>query len=192
MSKLRKLKYNEYRVYYNNHSHIIYKTEKKWKKFKENKIYVPKKRGWFIREELKKKEISKEKNILLLISIGDYKHVDFDIILKRIFDPEDFKNLVNRSKSVESAHERIKNETIDMAAAKLRNNGHFGLAAMLKNNEEVDYVKGGEYTWTEEQPCDVEFVRFDIRKQNRLKEINTKRVTEYKKQKKLDDENGNK
>lgn len=178
MSKLRKLKYNEYRVYYNNHSHIIYKTEKKWKKFKENKIYVYKKRGWIIR---------KEKNILLLISIGDYKHVDFDIILKRIFDPEDFKNLVNRSKSVESAHERIKNETIDMAAAKLRNNGHFGLAAMLKNNEEVDYVKGGEYTWTEEQPCDVDFVRFDIRKKNMLKEINSKRVTEYKKQKKLDD-----
>ncbi len=54
--KYRKLKYNEYRVYYNNHSHIIKKTEKKWKKFKENKEYIAKKRGWRIKESDYKKE----------------------------------------------------------------------------------------------------------------------------------------
>ena len=132
----------------------------------------------------------KQRNILLLISIGDYKHVSFDIIIKCVFAADDFKNLIERSSSVEAAHERIRNETIDMAAAKLRSNGHYGLASMLKHNTEIDYVAGGEYTWTDEQPAEVAFVRFDIRGEDRLAEVNSKRVVpkEYdaKNQKKIE------
>lgn len=87
--------------------------------------------------------------------------------------------------------ELIRNETIDMAAAKLRNNGHFGLASMLKHNTDIDYVEGGEYTWTDEKTQDAEFTRFDIKGQSRLDDIKSKRIVpqEYdaKKQKKIDD-----
>jgi hypothetical protein len=79
-------------------------------------------------------------NVLLLISIGDYKHVKFDIIIKRVFSADDFKNLIERDKTIEAAHERIRNETISQAVQLLRSKGHFGLASMLKNNEEIDYV----------------------------------------------------
>ena len=138
-----------------------------------------------------------QRNILLLISIGDYKHVSFDIIIKRVFAADDFKNLIERSSSVEVAHERIRNETIEMAAAKLRSNGHYGLASMLKHNTEIDYVAGGEYTWTDEQLAEVAFTRFDIRDDDRLAEVNSKRITpkEYdaKNQKKIEvDRHGNK
>jgi hypothetical protein len=132
-----------------------------------------------------------EQNVLLLISIGDYKHTSFDIIIKRVFSADEFKNLMLRSKEIETAHERIRNETIDMAAAKLRNNGHFGLASMLKHNTDIDYVEGGEYTWTDEKTQDAEFTRFDINGQSRLNDIKSKRIVpqEYdaKKQKKIDD-----
>ncbi len=114
-------------------------------------------------------------NVLLLISIGDYKHVKFDIIIKRIFSADDFKNLIERDKTIEAAHERIRNETISQAVQLLRSKGHFGLASMLKNNTDIDYVAGGEYTFTDEQPQDVEFTRFDIRNDSRLEEIKTKR-----------------
>lgn len=116
-----------------------------------------------------------EHNIMLLISIGDYKHVSFDIIIKRVFSADDFKNLIERSKTVEDAHERIRNETIDMAAADLRSRGHFGLANMLKKNTEIEYVQGGEYTWTDEPVQDTHFIRFDIRRESRLQEILSKR-----------------
>lgn len=116
-----------------------------------------------------------KQNVLLLISIGDYKHTSFDIIIKRVFAWADFKNLVERSKTIEEAHDRIRNETIGMAVQQLRNNGHFGLASMLKHNTDVDYVAGGEYTWTDEQPADIRFTRFNIRSNDRLIEINSKR-----------------
>lgn len=114
-------------------------------------------------------------NVKLLLSIGDYKHTEFDIIIKRVFSAEQFKNLVERSSNITDAHNRIRDETIDMAAASLRNNGHFGLAKMLKNNSSVDYVVGGEYVWTDEQPADAEFTRFQIRGEDRLLEIASKR-----------------
>ena len=130
-----------------------------------------------------------EQNILLLISIGDYRHTEFDIIIKRVFTADDFKNLVQRSKTIEQAHERIRNETIEMAAAKLRSNKQYGLAKMLQHNTDIDYVAGGEYTWTDEQPTDVEFTRFDIRNSDRLKDIQSKRIIpegyDVKKQKKI-------
>ena len=137
----------------------------------------------------KKAKLWKRENILLLISIGDYKHVEFDIIIKRVFAAEEFENLIERSKTIEDAHEKIRKETIDMAAAKLRANGHYGLAKMLLHNTNIDYVSGGEYTWTEEQSSAAEFTRFDIRNEDRLAEINSKRKTPEKyntKQKKIE------
>ena len=134
------------------------------KKRKHNKVWV-----------YRAKETVKEQNVKLLISIGDYKHVSFDIIIKRVFSAADFKNLIERSKTVDDAHERIRNETIDMAVADLRSRGHFGLANMLKKNTEIDYVQGGEYTWTDEPAQDTHFTRFDIRGESRLKEILSKR-----------------
>ena len=124
-------------------------------------------------------------NVLLLISVGDYKHVKFDVIIKRVFSAEDFKNCMQRSRKIDTAHERIRNETIDMAARLLRSNGHFGLASMLESNNHIDYVVGGEYTWTSEQPSETTFTRFEIRGEDRLKDILSKR----KIQKKIDDDN---
>ena len=147
-------------------------------------------KGYVYDKKLKLWKKKQQRNILLLISIGDYKHVSFDIIIKRVFAADDFKNLIERSSSVEVAHERIRNETIEMAAAKLRSNGHYGLASMLKHNTEIEYVAGGQYTWTAEQPADVTFTRFDIRDDDRLAEVNSKRITpkEYdaKNQKKIE------
>ena len=147
-------------------------------------------KGYKYDKTLKLWKIEQQRNILLLISIGDYKHVSFDIIIKRVFAADDFKNLIERSSSVEVAHERIRNETIEMAAAKLRSNGHYGLASMLKHNTEIDYVAGGQYIWTDEQPAEVAFTRFDIRDDDRLAEVNSKRVVpkEYdaKNQKKIE------
>ena len=137
-----------------------------------NKVFV------YFAKETKPKETEPKKteqNVLLLISIGDYKHVSFDIIVKRAFTADDFKNLIKRSKTVEDAHERIRNETINLAIADLRSRGHFGLANMLKNNTDIDYVEGGEYTWTDEPAQDTHFTRFDIRGHSRLQEILGKR-----------------
>ena len=164
-------------------------------RFKGSRHTVYKKlhdRGYYFDKKAKlwkAEEEQRPKNILLLISIGDYKHVEFDIIVKCVFSAEEFKNLIERSKTIEDAHERIRKETIDMAAAKLRANSHYGLAKMLLHNTEIDYVAGGEYTWTEERPTAAEFTRFEIRNEDRLAEINAKRKTpeEYStKQKKIE------
>lgn len=137
-------------------------------------------------------ETEPEQNVMLLISIGDYKHAEFDIIIKRIFTAQDFRNLVERSDTVEESHMRIRNETIDMAIAKLRENGHFGLASMMKHNSNIDYVLGGEYTWTSEAAQDVEFTRFLIRGTDALKQINSKRAVPLnynKRQSKINEDN---
>jgi hypothetical protein len=123
-----------------------------------------------------KKEIKKEQNILLLISIGDYKHTKLDIIIKRVFSADEFKELISRSKTIEDAHERIRNETINIAIQKLRENKHFGLASMIKNNTDIDYVTGGQYEWTEQPQQDTHFIRFDIKGISRLNEINEERI----------------
>ena len=139
--------------------------------------------------EQKKIEKPKLQNVKLLLSVGDYKHTEFDVIIKRVFSGEEFRNLIERSGNIEDAHNRIRDETIDMAAAKLRANGHYGLAKMLLHNTNIDYVSGGEYTWTEEQSSAAEFTRFDIRNEDRLAEINSKRKTPEKyntKQKKIE------
>lgn len=167
-----------------------------YKKLHDRGYYFDKKAKLWKAEELRAaaeqeraETEQRPKNILLLISIGDYKHVEFDIIVKCVFSAEEFKNLIERSKTIEDAHERIRKETIDMAAAKLRANSHYGLAKMLLHNTEIDYVAGGEYTWTEERPTAAEFTRFEIRNEDRLAEINAKRKTpeEYStKQKKIE------
>ena len=151
--------------------HVVYK------KLHSGGYEYNKKTACWQQEQQRKKSKKEEQtqNILLLISIGDYKHVKFDIIIKRVFSTDDFKNLVERDKTIEAAHERIRNETISQAVQLLCSNGHFGLASMLKNNTDIDYVAGGEYTWTDDQPADVEFIRFDIRNNSRLEEIKTKR-----------------
>lgn len=131
-------------------------------------------------EQPENEQTENEQNVNLTISIGDYEHTEFDIILKRVFSKEEYQNLIERSSSVEIAHERMRKETIDMAILQLRKNKHFGLAKMLKNNDNIDYVEGGEYTWTNEQPQEAEFIRFDIRGQNKLKEISTKRKIQKK------------
>lgn len=127
-----------------------------------------------ITEEIKK-PIQKEPNIKILISIGDYKHVDFDIIIKRVISSEDFRNLVSRNPE-DGTYERIRSETIDMAAADLRSRGHFGLAKMLGKNINIDYVEGGEFVETGESETNgIVFERFDIRGDDRLSEINGNR-----------------
>ena len=128
-----------------------------------------------ITEEITK-QIQKEPNIKILISIGDYKHVDFDIIIKRVITSEDFRNLVSRNPE-DGTYERIRSETIDMAAADLRSRGHFGLAKMLGKNINIGYVEGGEFVETGESETNgVVFERFDIRGDDRLSEINGNRV----------------
>ena len=127
-----------------------------------------------ITEEIKK-PIQKEPNIKILISIGDYKHVDFDIIIKRVISSEDFRNLVSRNPE-DGTYERIRSETIGMAAVDLRSRGHFGLARMLGKNINIDYVEGGEFVETGESETNgIVFERFDIRGDDRLSEINGNR-----------------
>jgi hypothetical protein len=146
--------------------HVVYR-----KLHKRGLFYDVKRRYWKPVEQA-----PVEQNVLLLIAIGDYKHMKFDIILKRVIAAADFKNLIERSKNIEAAHIRIFEETLNMGLAFLRSRGHFGLVSMIKSNVNIDYVAGGEYTWTAEQPQEAHFIRFDIRDKDRLQEVLNMRI----------------
>lgn len=183
MTNRKRLKWNQHRYKYpSGKTRILTFTKAKYKKWKKDKEYSAKDKSWII----------KRRNIKLLISVGDYKHVHFDIILKRVFSEKEYRLLLERSKDNEEyAHTRIRDDTIKSGISLLIENKHYGLASMLRHNVNIEYVVGGEYTWTNERPQPTHFIRFEIRGKDRLEEIKlVRKVPEGydTKQKKLEEE----
>ena len=111
-----------------------------------------------------KKPKSRESNKKLIVAVGDYKGVAFDILIQQIMDSQEYGQYISL--------EGLRDEILDRAASLLRDRGQFGLAAML---DKSTTVRGLEVTDTQEDVSAPEFVRFKIRGEERLDEIKTKR-----------------
>ena len=122
------------------------------------------------------KRKSREPNKKLVVAVGDYKGVEFDILILQI--------MTNGEYDMYTSPEGLRDEILDRAASLLRDRGQFGLAAML---DKSTTVHGLEVTDTQENEMGPEFVRFKIRGDERLSEILTKREVPdmYKKHKQV-------
>lgn len=121
-------------------------------------------------EKIKNKaEKQPNENIKFILSLGDYKDMDVDIIIERIMSAEEYQKYKN--------NEGIFKEMKDAAFGILMDNKQFGFATMLKTYN----VEGQEApTWTDEETHDSQFTRFDIRGIDMLFEATHQRVVPEK------------
>lgn len=158
----RKLNRNEHRYIAHSGKRVRIATikHKDYKKWKSDKEFDKKLNVW----------IFKAKNVRIIVSVGDYKHTSFDILMSKVVSKDEYNGKTN---------EQWINYMCEEAQRKLRKNKQYGMAEMIRNNTNT---RGIDAEYTNDNKEEFKFTRFDIRGEDKLKEMTSKRVDTYKKE----------
>lgn len=162
-------------------------NRKRWRKLTRNEYrYIDKKGKVKIGKKGNKKHWEKRKqqitfnrqlnlwiyitNVRIIVSIGDYKNVHFDILTEMVITKEIYDSKTD---------EQWINFMCEEAQRELRKHKHYGLAEMIRKNT---YTRGIDIDYTKEPLSPFKFIRFIVRDKDRLAEVLRDRPTEYKKE----------